>query len=212
MYSNHPPMQYNSLAARFLHGHYPRGTKPVESRSSVTLFDSSNSEVKRIGNAIMMPPDIEMDTFGSFYASLYDIRKDYDGVVDIFISGRGGDTDATFSIISVVQRDGQVRGVLTGDAVSAHSVMWAGCPYRITMLHAGIGVHPTWAGHNSNVREIKHIDQTLKRRDELVQQVYSEASNKKPGFWNNVMWHNKGEMVYIPSNALVHDLEMAEWW
>lgn len=126
--------------------------------------------------------------------------------------GYGGYTPVALAIADIIQADGNVDGLLLGDAASAHSIVWAACKRRYAYPNARISVHKA-AHHDLSGRYEDHDLQILadntQREDEKIAKIYAWASNKSPAWWAKALQGSGVALVEFGAHELINDLDMA---
>lgn len=150
-------------------------------------YDKAIESAKDHGR-IILPDLIHSDEYEQVMNLLMIARHHNNSRLELYIAGFGGHTDLVFGIISWIKNDwlheSGIDGHLIGAAYSCHAAIWAACPYRYFYKNSFLGVHPTKSkletfDQFSGANEVK----TLKQYDELIIDLYTEASNKSADWW-----------------------------
>lgn len=108
----------------------------------------------------------------------------------MFCAGAGGDCDYTLAMAGIIQAHGNFTGLLAGDAVSGHAILFASCAHRYVYPHARMGIHQTNYGGltaplTANVlgERLAHLE----RYDKAYAEILASASTHNEAWWANLI-------------------------
>lgn len=161
---------------------------------------------KRIGNVLVLPDAIETETF----LSVLELTEDRQPI-DVYIAGSGGNID-TGIMIGEYLKSIDARGVLTGPARSAHSVIWAMCPTRVMYRYASIGVHQVYihGAGDLSLSEAEDFARSLRSTNNHLIEIYEAASQRNAMWWREQLRESFGPLCEIHAPELV-EIGMGEY-
>lgn len=153
---------------------------------------------------IILSSRIDNDTYQQILRGLSHASRNYpESRIRIYINGYGGSVESTRAIVDIIQEYEKVDGILTGEAYSAHSIIWAACPSRWIYPSAVLGVHPVWGlaiGTGKDLeKESKHMEQIM----QWMAGIYAAASNKTSDWWYKKMYKAGDSLIYLYANNLL---------
>lgn len=173
------------------------------------------SEQYRREHGIVLCPDLDKFSLASFIDLFDEVQPHAGGWIELWINGVGGSTVAETAICDYIALHGKIRGVIFGEANSAHGLIWASCQRRAVGRNAVLGVHRTQYSPSPNanytttdfqraVRESSHWDKRAAK-------CYAKISNKPAKFWLKAM-ENAGNGLSIFTAKQLVKFDMAEWY
>lgn len=148
-------------------------------------MDSARRELLDQHKTLILPENIDYAAYeliaeaATFYPS---------EPIRMFCAGAGGDCDYTLAMAGIIQAHSNFIGLLAGDAVSSHAVLFASCKRRYVYPWARIGIHQTNYGGltaplTANVLGQRLAD--LERSDTAYAEILASActSTYKHDWW-----------------------------
>ena len=133
--------------------------------------------------------------------------------------GPGGETPDMFATIDLLHAEAQdgtrIEGYLYGGSYSAHSIVWAACPYRYTLPHGYIGVHSAarWDSVAVGGKDMVNALETVQRNNRLIAQIYSDACDNAAydsTYWEDFLNEHPHYTAHIDADQLVNEYLMCE--
>jgi len=138
--------------------------------------------------------------------------------VVMYCKGDGGDVSSALAIVDLIQKHGDVVGMLPGEANSSHATIWAGCKERYVYPNAVMGVHQVaWDRHegrlDSHTLWLLAVD--FAATDAQVARILAAASNKSMDWWYKVLRDTgSGGVTRYPAGKLIQmgmARDVGEW-
>lgn len=167
----------------------------------------------RIDNGIVICPDLDSFDLTKFIDSFDEVTP-CEGWVELWINGNGGSTGAETAICDFLGVRGRVRGVMFGEANSAHGLIWACCPKRAVGRNAVLGVHRTQYTPNSanySVTDFRRATTESHYWDERAAKRYAKISGKSEKWWLRQM-ENAGNGLTIFTAKQLVKMGMGDWY
>ncbi len=154
---------------------------------------------------ILTPPKIEDEAYEQMTWALHLGRALHpDKPLELRCYGEGGDSYAMLAIVNLIRADGNVDGVLVGDAGSASSVIWASCQRRYVHPLASLNVHGArQVGGGWNSQAERAWLESLEWVDTRIADIYAAASDKAASWWLEKMAAGHGACSLMPAEEIV---------
>jgi len=165
-------------------------------------------------NRITLPQEIDHDTYNEFLQLITYAKREYPNTqIDVYCNGDGGFINEARAIADLIRWHGNVRGVLIGEAVSCHAVVWASCPVRAVYPNAVLAIHfvNNQLDSTYTADELIKLSKDLAMHNNWVLDVFEGASNKSRKWWSGKCMKAGLMTEKVKAETLVQ-IEMAEYY
>lgn len=108
--------------------------------------------------------------------------------LELRLSGLGGESRHAFALIDLIQADGNIDGVVLGEANSAHANLWAACARRYVFPHSCVELHRVtnggWNGE-ADSRLFSRLSAEYDWADDKQAALWADVSNRSATWWRD---------------------------
>lgn len=112
-------------------------------------------------------------------------------------NGVGGSVSDMFACVDLLRleaEDGtEIAGYLYGESASAHSVLWAACPFRYVLMHSMLSIHSAalWSTKYLGHSDLRAYEREIRESNRRMAQIYADACADPK--WDQDYWFLKLE-------------------
>lgn len=162
------------------------------------------------GRIIIIPDCIDTDCYSDF---LLAVLKNLHTPVYVFIEGNGGDSSKGFAIADAIKMHGNVTGILTGSALSAHATVFASCQHRFVFPNAALGIHQCgWFGEmDIDANRLENLQTEFKRVDRNTAELMASICGVCADVWElRIKSVGNRDFFMISTNDILNVYGMAK--